>query len=260
MRRRAALFGSVAIHAACGLALVIVRSTDSKSVEPTARVELAPPTEIELVPLVAVIDSGGGGSPGREATGLAAVHAPQLARVERRRETRSIAQSPTRAMSDAPARSISDSSREKSTFDALAELASASNEVVAGEGGDGGDGGGRGGGHGRGVGRGVGSGLGDRASDGDPLPAIPAAPRASRARPPKLVYPTRERDASEGELYTARVIIDRDGYVVGARIAESHGPKDGDAAAMIFRFRYAPALDDDGRPIKATIDQPFLVQ
>ncbi len=89
---------------------------------------------------------------------------------------------------------------------------------------------------------------------------MPAAPRASRARPAKLIYPTRERAASEGELYSARVIIDAEGFVVGARLLHSAGPMDADAANLIFRFRYAPALDDDGRPIKSTLEQPFLVQ
>ena len=89
---------------------------------------------------------------------------------------------------------------------------------------------------------------------------MPAAPRASRARPAKLIYPTRERAVSEGELYSARVIIDAEGFVFGARLLHSAGPKDADAANLIFRFRYAPALDDDGRPIKSTLEQPFLVQ
>jgi outer membrane biosynthesis protein TonB len=154
--------------------------------------------------------------------------------------------SPTARSVDRAARSLSDS---------LGDIASASLD-----GGDGGDGGGRGGGHGRGIGRGVGEGLGDRASAGERLPSVPAAPKASKARPPKLVYPTRERDASEGELYLARVTIDTDGYVVGARLLHSAGPKDTDASTMIFKFRYAPALDDDGHAIKATIEQPFLVQ
>ena len=31
------------------------------------------------------------------------------------------------------------------------------------------------------------------------------------------------------------------------------------ASQMIWRFRYAPALDAEGRPIRATLDQRFLV-
>jgi hypothetical protein len=153
--------------------------------------------------------------------------------------------------------SQSDAPTTKTTAASLAALASAS--IVDGNAGDG-DGGGRGGGHGRGIGRGVGAGLGDRASVGEALPTVPAAPKASKARPAKLIYPTRERTASEGELYSARVIIDSEGYVVGAKLLHSAGPKDADAANMIFRFRYAPALDDDGHPIKSTVEQPFLVQ
>lgn len=249
MRRSVALVGSLAIHAACGLALIAVRAP--ASVESTARIELGDaPVEIALVDVISVRDSGGGGT--RGARGRAATRpAPvQVARIDRARR-QLVRSAPTE-------HAISDSPSAKSLSDSLAELASASSERVDGTAGDGGDGGGRGGGHGRGRGRGVG--LGDRASLGEPLPAIPAAPKASRARPAKLIYPTRERAASEGELYSARVLIDPEGYVVGAKLLHSAGPKDADAANMIFRFRYAPALDDDGHPIKSTIEQPFLVQ
>ncbi len=241
-----ALIGSVAIHAACGLALLAVRVSDSGPLEHPAQLELVDSPPVELVQFVDVIDSGGGGLQGRAAT-RPAPRTEQLARIDRSLRRQIVRPVPT----------------EKSISDALAELASASNEVVDGStvgDGDGGDGGGRGGGHGRGSGRGVGAGLGDRASAGELLPSVPSAPKASKARPAKLIYPSRERAASEGELYSARVIIDSDGYVVGARLLHSAGPKDADAANMIFRFRYSPALDHDGRPIRSTIEQPFLVQ
>ena len=37
------------------------------------------------------------------------------------------------------------------------------------------------------------------------------------------------------------------------------GPRADAAASLIFKFRYLPALDDDGHPIRATIEQSFLV-
>jgi len=37
------------------------------------------------------------------------------------------------------------------------------------------------------------------------------------------------------------------------------GRRDEVAAQMIWRFRYAPALDAEGGPIRATLDQRFLV-
>jgi hypothetical protein len=242
-----ALVGSVAIHA--GLVLLALRASTPPPSEPTAKLEwVSPPVEVAFIDMPSVIESGGGGSPGRAAT-----RSEQVARIERTPRRQIVRSAPTE-------NTISDAPTATSLSAALAELASVSNEAVDGAAGDGGDGGGHGGGHGRGIGRGVGTGLGDRASAGEALPAIPAAPRASKARPAKLIYPTRERAASEGELYSARVIIDTEGYVVGAKLLHSAGPKDADAANLIFRFRYAPALDDDGHPIKSTIEQPFLVQ
>jgi hypothetical protein len=75
-----------------------------------------------------------------------------------------------------------------------------------------------------------------------------------------LIYPSRERDADDAELFIARVIIDTDGFVAGARIVRGFGgPRDDMAADLIWKFRYAPALDDDGHPIRSTLDQRFLV-
>jgi len=133
-------------------------------------------------------------------------------------------------------------------------------ERGTGDGGSGGgDGGGIGGGHGRGIGLGEGGGA---VFQTVALPAPPAAP-ISKARPPKLIYPTHEHHYSNGddEVFVARVTIDRDGFVVGAKLVHRlHDRRDDQAQSAIFRFRYAPALDDDGRAITATIDQPFMVE
>jgi protein TonB len=126
--------------------------------------------------------------------------------------------------------------------------------------------GGRGAGAGLGLGDGTGSGLGDLASLPAPPPAPPppppppAAKPPSRARPPRLIYPARDRPSDDAETFVARLTVDPDGYVVGARLVRGlGGSRDELAAQLVWRFRYAPALDDDGRAIRATIDQRFLV-
>src|SRR5262249_31765706 len=126
-------------------------------------------------------------------------------------------------------------------------------------GGDGGDGGGRGGGHGRGLGRGIGFGDGTALVEEQPRVTTPAAP-ISKARPAELIYPKREGEGSEGQPFVGPVTVDAEGYVVGANLLKGDGPYAGQAGGLIFRFRYLPALDDDGRPIRSTFDQQFLVQ
>ena len=127
-------------------------------------------------------------------------------------------------------------------------------------GGGAGEGGGGRGGTGRGIGFGEGGGIGDSPQ----LPSVPAAPPpppVSKARPAKLIYPAREGEAAEGELFIARVTVDTDGYVVGAKLVQGSGDhRDETASQLIWRFRYSPALDDDGRAIRSTLDQSFMVQ
>lgn len=115
---------------------------------------------------------------------------------------------------------------------------------------------------GRGGGRGIGIGLGDgaRVTNDNIALVTPPAPPASKARGATLVYPVREREVDDSELFIARVTIDEEGFVVGARLVRGFGgPRDATAADLIWKFRYAPALDDDGRPIGSTFDQRFLV-
>lgn len=127
--------------------------------------------------------------------------------------------------------------------------------------GDGGEGTGLGGHRGPGIG----FGEGGRIELVQYLPTPPPAPAAdapppSRARPAKLVYPSRQRAIEEGRLFVARVTVDHDGYVIGARLVRGFGgPRDDEAANLIFRFRYAPALDDAGRPIRSSFEQRFHV-
>jgi Gram-negative bacterial TonB protein C-terminal len=122
------------------------------------------------------------------------------------------------------------------------------------------------GGEGTGIGgnRGAGIGFGDGGKivvteDQLVLPK-PAERVVSKARPAKLIYPTRARDLGEERLFVARITVDTDGYVVGAKLVRGvTGPRDDEAAELIFRFRYLPALDDNGRAIASTFEQPFHV-
>ncbi|MBA2543363.1 MAG: hypothetical protein H0V17_27225 [Deltaproteobacteria bacterium] len=281
MRRRAALGGSIAIHAAVGLALISVRSLEPESATERASIELVDVDPASLVELVDLSSQSSGGGNGGRADGASATRATRddqtthpnaartlIARAEPRTRRQDIVRrAPTeRSLADSLSdiatasqdedRKILDGER---VSDGRAHTSATSGHGDSGDSGDG-DGGGRGGGHGTGIGRGVGSGLGHLASAGERLPAPPAAPRASKARPAKLIYPSRERQVDDGELFIARVTVDHEGYVVGAHLTKRlGGPKDDEAAGLIFRFRYAPALDEDGRPIKSQLDQQFLV-
>jgi hypothetical protein len=131
---------------------------------------------------------------------------------------------------------------------------------------DGGAGRGRGGGTGTGDGEGIGAGtggLGGTAGTSDAAIAhlaIPPPQPVSKARPAKLIYPANNRDAEANEQFIARVDVDQEGFVVGAKLVQGFGgPRDEQASSLIWRFRYAPALDDAGRPVRSTLDQPFLV-
>ncbi len=125
--------------------------------------------------------------------------------------------------------------------------------------GDHGLGSGNGNGRGNGSGLGVGIGNGNGYGDGHGF-VVPAAPAASKARPPILIYPKKRSTSDDEALFVARLVIDDDGFVSGARLVRGFGGKrDETAGSLVWRFRYLPALDHDGRPIEATIEQSFLV-
>jgi hypothetical protein len=129
--------------------------------------------------------------------------------------------------------------------------------------GDGGMGTGRGGGIGDGVAGGICGCLDDTIAPpiGALPPPPPPPPVASKARKPKLVFPAREREADPDRLFVAMVTIDEDGYVVGARLLRGRGgPADRRAEELIWKFRYEPARDDDGRAVRTQLEQQFLVQ
>ena len=136
----------------------------------------------------------------------------------------------------------------------------------------GGDGAGTAAGHGSGGDRGNGIGLGtggriDTSIDTSmlteplPLPNPERVPPPSRARPPRLIYPARDREVEDALTFVARLTIDSEGFVVGVRLLRGvGGGRDDQASSAVWRFRYSPALDDAGRPTPATIEQRFLVE
>jgi hypothetical protein len=117
------------------------------------------------------------------------------------------------------------------------------------------------GGTGNGRGSGIGFGDGGGISAGAPPPPPPPAPKLSKARPARLIFPSRQRDVDDGELYVMRVTVDADGFVAGATLVRGFGGRrDEVASAQIWRFRYDPARDDDGTPVRSVLEQRFLVQ
>ncbi len=117
-------------------------------------------------------------------------------------------------------------------------------------------------GSGSGSGSGTGSGTGTRylALASTPAPLVPPS-RFSLARPARLIWPVRRGDEDEGTLFVAQVHVDRDGMVVGARLALGPPRRHQDeAVSAVWRFRYEPALDDDGRPVASWVKQSFIVR
>lgn len=229
---------SIACHAAIGLVLVSLATHERARVSKSTSIELidAPPAP-PAPPSPATIEASlGGGS-----------HAGSIERAAPRIVTR-----PARIQAARGEIEIDDGDprgevRIEQAGGAMGEDAGAV-----------GDGEGRG--RGSGDGKGIGLGDGARVVDERITLETPPAPPASKAREAKLVYPVREREVDDAELFIARVTIDREGFVVGARLVRGFGgPRDAQAADLIWKFRYAPALDDQGRPIPSTFDQRFLV-
>ncbi len=127
----------------------------------------------------------------------------------------------------------------------------------AGLGGQSGDGfGGFGGGTGRGRG-GNGTGRGRGATKAKSIGSNRAR---SKARPARLIYPKRFRKERPGEVFVVVLMVDAKGAVDGVRLKQGVNPHDdGKALDAVWRFRYDPALDRDGRPIKSRVVQRFMV-
>jgi hypothetical protein len=114
-----------------------------------------------------------------------------------------------------------------------------------------------------GIGLGDGRGLADLVPEVPAVPApppAPPAPKVSKARPARLIYPSRQTEVDEDQLFVADVIVDTDGFVVGAKLAKGRGgPRDVEAGAAVWRFRYDPALDDEGVRMRSSVHQTFAV-
>jgi hypothetical protein len=237
--RRLALAGSLAVHGAIALSAVVAL-THTREPSPAS----APSVAVEVVPsprpTPPVVARGG---PPAD-TPAPAQHVPFHARADVSR-ARSSTVGTAHPAPPAASTQFNDD-----------RFASPSD-------GDAGDG--HGGGHGRGIGFGDGGRIDSGGAGGQvaqlTLPAPEPVARRSKARPPRLIYPARDREADESQLFVAQVTIDAEGYVVGAHLLRgARSRADQRAEQAVWRFRYSPALDDDGRPTAATIEQPFLVE
>lgn len=121
---------------------------------------------------------------------------------------------------------------------------------------------GSGNGNGNGSGNGIGFGDGGGIARAGAVPAAPVPPPPSKARPAKLLQPSRDLEVEDNDyLFVARVTVDEEGDVVAVRWTATHPGLRGDqASSAIWSFRYAPALDDAGLPIRSTFEQPFQVR
>jgi len=88
-----------------------------------------------------------------------------------------------------------------------------------------------------------------------------AAPVRSKARAARLIWPTQHRSEDEGQVFIAQVTVDEDGYVVGVRMTQGMGGRAGERAeTAVWTFRYDPARNELGRPIRTRIEQPFMLK
>jgi hypothetical protein len=224
-----ALAISVAVHALIAWWLWRPHAAPVVEQQPARVADEAPPAEetpIEVAMLEerAAASSGGGGGGGHRAARGAPVHA-----------------------------------------DVRAEMTIGMDVTSAGHGigrGGAGDGGGIGSGDGGGRGGGIGFGEGGGIATSAIVPAPPAPPPPSRARPAKLLQPARDREVLDDDyLFVARVTVDEEGDVAAVHMITTHpGLRGEQASSAIWSFHYAPALDDDGMPIRSTFEQPFQIR
>lgn len=246
-----ALLASAAAHGVLAIGLLSFEPTSGdgtrRDAQPIAIEVIAPPRE---APPRRDDVQGGGAPESTGATAGAAALAPPVKAVGTRVASRDRGRARNRARDLARAE-LGDYVIDRGGFDGGGGSL---------HGGDGGDGDGTGGNRGSGIGFGDGGRI---VLDEQPL-ALPEpaadVPAPSKARPAKLIYPKRTRDLGADRLFVARITVDRDGYVVGAKLVRGiGGPRDTEAADLIFRFRYLPALDDAGHAIRSTFEQPFHV-
>ena len=243
--RRTVLLGSIALHVAIGALLLGIDRGGPPPPPPPPRtidIEIVPPPALRRVP------DAGGGAPGAPSVPASAPGSGARPSVR-----------PPSSPSTLPAGRGGSGPAPAAAPAAGAPLAITGFDLGA-PGGGGGEGGGLGGGRGAGLGLGAGAGLALSVLPPPPPPPPPPLEKPSKARPAKLIYPARDREADDSEMFVARLIVDTDGSVVGAHLVRAPSGRRGDvASSLVWRFRYAPALDDDGRAVRTTIDQRFLV-
>ncbi len=234
------LVGSLVVHAAIGVVLfAIARHPAPSASGPRVTVEVVdlqlPPAPVKTVDVTTEPRGSAGG-------GGAAATTPA------RETTRSNDRSRTMVASRDRAHATFDDPRGAITFDDPRGSGEREGE-------------GKGKGKGRGTGGGIGFGDGGGVSAAAPPPPPPPAPRLSKARSARLIFPSRQREVDDGELYVMRVTVDVDGFVAGATLVRGFGGhRDDVAAAQIWRFRYDAARDDDGQAVRSVLEQRFLVQ
>lgn len=86
--------------------------------------------------------------------------------------------------------------------------------------------------------------------------AIP--PALSKARPARLIYPSRRRVVDDSELFVVELHVDDSGYVTGVKLKRGRDPHStAEALDAVWRFRYDPARNDKGDPISSKVTQKF---
>ncbi|MDB5692013.1 MAG: hypothetical protein JWO81_1076, partial [Alphaproteobacteria bacterium] len=106
-------------------------------------------------------------------------------------------------------------------------------------------------GNGTGSGNGGNGGGGGGGGDGGP-------PRWLKGRIKDSDYPRGAREAGIGGTVAVRYAVEIDGHVTGCRVIESSGNAELDETTCRLlqkRFRYKPATDNRGRPVRAFIEE-----
>jgi protein TonB len=261
-RREIAIVGSVALHVAIFAIGVATCSSRAPARRGTTRIELvdvqllAPPV---IEKTLDAIDRGGdeaaGGGGGSPPVIQKAKPAPKPTPAKKPAPRPEPPREPVEPEKpDAATVTASATATAAATASAIASAATATSEA--------GSGGGIGGGHGSGKGTGTGSGIG--AGTGTGTGTGTGGKRArpiSKARPAKLLWPTRQREEVEEWVFVVMLTVDTDGGVVGAKLIKGHSLHDNEKALdAVWRFHYDPALDHAGRPVRSQVRQRFMIR
>src|SRR5687767_8865618 len=218
-----ALAISAGLHVVLGAALLSVELSDGDN----GTADIAQPIAIEIIAPVREtppLDVEGGGS----------FRSPEPAPTTSTSKSIATPTATSAAPSSARRTSANANRRAASTTDnpfgdvdrALHPVATTTSTGGSDRDGDGGEGFGTGGERGDGIGFGNGGRIAV-AEEQLTMPPPPKADVPSKARPAKLIYPSRERDLGKDKLFVARITVDTDGYVVGARLVKGrNGPRD----------------------------------